>query len=266
MPKPPTETKSFSSLVQIISHLRGPEGCPWDKEQTHETLTKYALEEAHEFADAVENKGDAEICEELGDVLLQVVLNAQVAKDRGAFDINDVIKSISKKMIQRHPHVFADEMFENSEQVRENWDKQKDKAKGKTERSNPFESIPVSLPALQRSQKIGHKSIRYNFDWENVQDVVDKVDEELTEVKEAIASKDQAHINMEVGDLLFAVAQLARHLDVDAEQALRAGNKKFENRFAAMSELLVAHGKDIKKMNVNELEVFWAKAKQREKK
>lgn len=264
MPNPPSDTKSFSSLVQIIAALRGPDGCPWDKEQTHESLTKYALEEAHEFADAVENKGDAEICEELGDVLLQVVLNAQVAKDRGAFDINDVIKSISDKMVERHPHVFADEKFENSEQVRENWDKIKNK--NKKEDPNPFASIPVSMPALQRSQKIGHKSIRYNFDWEKVQDVVDKVDEELAEVKEAIALKDQAHINMEVGDLLFATTQLARHLDLDAEQSLRKANQKFEKRFAAMSELLVADGKDIKNMNVNELEVYWAQAKLKEKK
>ena len=264
MPKPPSDTESFQSLVEIIAALRGPDGCPWDKEQTHESLTQYAMEEAHEFADAVENKGDEDICEELGDMLLQVVLNAQVAKDRNAFEIKDVIKSISEKMIERHPHVFADEKFENSEAVRENWDKIKNK--GKTESSNPFASIPNTLPALQRSQKIGHKSIRYNFDWDKVEDVVAKVDEELAEVKEAIASKNQDHIRMELGDLLFAVTQLSRHLEVDAEQSLRQANKKFENRFAAMSELLVADSMDIKKMTVDELEVYWAKAKQQEKK
>ena len=264
MPKPPSDTQSFQSLVEIIAALRGPDGCPWDKEQTHKTLTQYAMEEAHEFADAVENKGDEDICEELGDMLLQVVLNAQVAKDRNAFEIKDVIKSISEKMIERHPHVFADEKFENSEAVRENWDKIKNK--GKAESSNPFASIPNTLPALQRSQKIGHKSIRYNFDWEKVEDVVAKVDEELAEVKEAIASKNQDHIRMELGDLLFAVTQLSRHLEVDAEQSLRQANKKFENRFAAMSELLVADSMDIKKMTVDELEVYWAKAKQQEKK
>ena len=263
MPKPPSDTQSFQSLVEIIAALRGPDGCPWDKEQTHESLIQYAMEEAHEFADAVENKGDEDICDELGDMLLQVVLNAQVAKDRNAFEIKDVIKSISEKMIERHPHVFADEKFENSEQIRENWDRVKNKDKPQSH--NPFADIPSTMPALMRSQKIGRKSIRYNFDWENISDVIDKVDEELTEVKEAIASKNQDHIRMEIGDLLFAVTQLARHLEVDAEQSLRKANQKFEKRFSLMSELLVQEKLDIKKMTVDELEVYWAKAKKQEK-
>jgi MazG family protein len=271
MQKPPSDLRSFAALVQVVANLRGPDGCPWDKEQTHQTLTRYAIEETHELVEAIENSSPTEVCEELGDVLLQVVLHAEIARQAGQFDINDVIEGISSKMVRRHPHVFESEnddgkpKAKTSAEVLQKWDVIKSaekKANGKTQDPNdPFASIPKALPALLRSQKIGGKTVRFNFDWLSPEEVLAKLDEEVAELKEALAAGDKEHAGKEIGDVLFTVAQLARHLDLDSEQSLRGTNHKFEIRFRCMRELVTADGKRLEDLKINELEPYWQKAK-----
>jgi tetrapyrrole methylase family protein/MazG family protein len=255
----PKNTSEFKSLVEVVEILRSPEGCPWDRAQTHKTLAAFAIEEAHEFAQAVDQGDDSEICEELGDVLLQVVLNSQVAKERGAFTIQDVIKSITEKMVRRHEHVFGEVDLKTPSEVKAHWDELKKKEKKSSD--NPFENIPIALPALQRSQKIGQKTIRFKFDWENTKQVFAKVDEEISELKEAFANNDMKEIENELGDVLFTLAQLARHLELDAEQSLRKANQKFESRFAKMRGIVAREGQEFEKLSIQELEAYWQKAK-----
>jgi tetrapyrrole methylase family protein/MazG family protein len=176
MQKPPSDLRHFEALVQVVAALRGPNGCPWDKEQTHQTLTQYAIEEVHELVEAIESLTSTEVREELGDVLLQVVLHAEIARQNGQFDIHDVIENITAKMIRRHPHVFADGDAKTPEQVKKRWDeiKAEENKQKKDASADPFAKIPQSLPALQRSQKIGAKTVRFNFDWANPQQVMEK--------------------------------------------------------------------------------------------
>lgn len=259
MPTPPEKLKDFKSLVQVIADLRGPEGCPWDKEQTLETLTRYAIEEAHEYAHAVHSETPDEIKDELGDVLLQVVLNSQIAKESGWFDVHDVIENLNQKMIRRHPHVFSKTEVSGIDEVWKNWDeiKQQEKKDKNTITNHPFDQIPDSLPSTLRAHKLGSKSKKYNFDWQTPDQVLDKVDEELTELKQAIKNKDQKNILEEIGDLMFSICQLARHLDTDAESCLAKANTKFETRFLKMWE----HNSELKKLKPEELEELWKKAK-----
>lgn len=252
-------TAAFKTLVEIITALRGPNGCPWDKEQTHRSLTQYAIEEAHELADAVENKGDKEVCEELGDLLLQVVLHSEIARQNGTFDLQNVIDVIAKKMVHRHPHVFSDTKVKDSEEVRSRWDALK--AKENPGSSSPFQNLPVSLPALQRSQKIGAKTIRFQFDWNSPQEVFVKLEEEIAELKEAMEKKSKDEQEKELGDVLFTVAQLGRHLEMDSEQSLRRANTKFETRFLRMRELVEKDGGTLGEIKVGALEKYWQKAK-----
>ena len=258
MQKPPMNTHEFQSLVEVVTALRGPDGCPWDKEQTHKTLTQYAIEEVHELAESIDKEDLPGTIEELGDVLLQVVLHSEIGRQEGRFTLTDVISGITNKMIDRHPHVFGDVKVKDSAHVLNNWAKIKEKEKPK---QDPFASIPESIPALIRSQKIGAKSVRYNFDWENSSQVIEKVDEELQELKEAIATGTKNEQQEELGDLLFSIVQLARHLDFDAEQSLRMANKKFETRFGKMRALVEKDQKDFSNLSVKELENYWTQAK-----
>ena len=273
----PNDTNEFEAFVQVVKTLRGPNGCPWDKEQTHKSLTPYVLEEAHELCQAIDTEDDRDIKEELGDLLLQVVLHSQVAHDRQAFDINSVIKTIREKMIRRHPHVFdPDFKYEfpksqiSSQEVVDRWDliKQQEKSKESESSSSlksPFENIPVALSALIRSQKIGAKTIRYNFDWSQPEEVIAKIDEELEELKAAVKSRSQKEIEHEMGDLLFSIAQLARHLKLDAEQSLRLTNLRFEKRFLRMRELAHEEGLEFESLSLPELEKLWKKSKLEER-
>lgn len=275
MPKPPENLREFKSFVEVVSALRGPEGCPWDKEQTHSSLTRYAIEEAYELVEAIEKGSLEDTKEELGDVLLQVVLHSEIAKQNSSFDIDDVIESIAKKMVRRHPHVFAGGDAKTRDDVIKKWDEIKsaeknaslstNKSDANLGFSNPFESLPKSLPGLQRAQKIGAKTVRFNFDWSNVNEVLTKLDEEVSELKEAILKKSTIEQKKELGDVLFTVAQIARHLNLDAEQALREGNSKFENRFLEMKKLIDLDKKDFTQMKINEIEPYWQKAKQKER-
>lgn len=227
-------SKKFLALVDVVAKLRGPNGCPWDKEQTPQSLVKFILEEAFEVAEAIESGNKHEICDELGDYLFQVILQAQIASENQQqdqhFDVGDVISSITEKMIRRHPHVFADVQVADSAEVKKNWEiiKAQEKSQNK---HKPLFNYPKNLPALMAANKVGLKTANYGFDWHHVLDVIAKVEEELSEVKEALEEKNISHIEHEIGDLLFSVAQLARHSKLDPEHCLREANRRFQNRF-----------------------------------
>lgn len=268
--KIPKDWRQFESLVEIVAHLRGPDGCPWDKEQTHLSLAPYAIEEVFEFVEALEKKdGDPTefiIKEELGDVLFQVIFHCQLAKERKAFDIHDVLEIINQKMVRRHPHVFSDVKAETSAEVINNWEaiKKQEKEKRKKIDSNLSPStfdLPPSLPALQKSYKIGKKTEKLQFDWSNAQEVLLKVKEELAELEEAMANETTERQEEELGDLLFAVAQLARHLKIEPESAARKANHKFESRFFAMLKLAESKNLNFSSLSTEEKENLWGQIK-----
>lgn len=251
----------FQDLVQIIARLRDPQGgCPWDLEQTHQSLKPYMIEEAYEAVEAIEQEPH-KLAEELGDVLLQVLLHSQIGQDQNEFNIKDVIQYLSNKLIKRHPHVFGETKVENSKQVLENWESIK--AKDRTKDEGMLQGIPQALPALLKAQRIGTKVGRVGFDWDSEQDICAKIEEELNEFKNS--SKDeprnQAAIEEEFGDLLFTLAQLGRKMGLDCENALAQANTKFMRRFAALEKLA---GPDIKNLGREKLEALWAKVKHEE--
>lgn len=241
MPQPPKTLNNFEALLQIIKDLRGPDGCPWDKEQTHKSLAPYAIEETHEMAEAIESGDDAHMCEELGDVLFQVILHAQLASERKAFDIYDVIEGINSKIVRRHPHVFSDTKVSDSDEVMKNWDEIKKQEKKNKKPASTLFDIPKSLPALQKSHKIGEKTEKYKFDWGEPTQVIAQLKAEITELEEALNEQNspekQEHIQHEVGDILFSAAQLARHLNTEPEADLREANRRFISRFEKMISL-----------------------------
>lgn len=293
MVKPPSELRQFSSLLDIVKALRGPDGCPWDKEQTHRSLTPFAVEEAFELAEAIEADSSADlklgeefkppahrvnstelvsenfecdaIVSELGDLLLQVALHSEIGRQSGRFTIEDVLESINSKMVRRHPHVFGEQVSistpkaETSESVLANW--ARIKAAEKKSKPSPLGRFDVSpaMPALARSQKIGEKCKRLRFDWSVAEEVLAKVDEEICELKEEISAdqRDARRLEHEIGDVLFSVAQLARHLDLEAEQCLRTANRRFETRFFKMREQIAATGRDYESLSTQELEQAW---------
>ena len=260
--QPPKNLKDFQALVEVVEHLRGPQGCPWDKAQSLQSLTRFAIEEACEYAQSVETHDPKEMASELGDVLLQVVLNSQVAKEEGLFELSDVIESINEKMIRRHPHVFSDTVASTEDEVKKNWDEikaqEKDRSK-KGDATNPFD-LPQSLPALQYASKIGSKTKKLAFDWPDYKGVWEKVHEEIEELSEELPH-DKKRCQEELGDVLFSLAQLARHLDLDPEQCLRQANKNFEQRFVRMKKL-TPEGQDFESLKDEDKEALWKKAKQ----
>lgn len=261
MVKPPLDLRKFDSFVEIVEALRGPDGCPWDKEQTHRTLTPYAIEEAHELAEAIETGDGREVIGELGDLLLQVVLHAEIGRQEKRFDIHDVVEAISEKMVRRHPHVFGDVRVSGSGEVLANWSKLKAQEK-KTKKVEDRFDVPLSLPALSRSHKIGDKTQRLRFDWPNATEVMKKVDEEIAELHEEMKDQgNEAALEHEIGDVLFSVTQLARHLGLEAEQCLRTANARFEKRFFEMRKAIAASGRDYDTLSTEELEAEWQKAK-----
>lgn len=261
MPSAPKNLREFAGLLKVVEFLRGPDGCPWDKEQTHATLTRYAIEESFELAEAIDRGDQAEIRDELGDVLLQVVLHSEIARQEGRFDIYDVIQSIGEKMVRRHPHVFGDVKAKDSNEVLQNWAEIKAQEKGKTTAQPLSFDIPQGLPALLRSQKIGEKTAKVAFDWGNAKECWPKIKEEVNELEEAMLTGTPEDIEAELGDVLFSIAQLARHLNLDSEQALRKTNQRFESRFRRMQEQVLQEGKDWKTLPVDEKEKQWKKAK-----
>ena len=253
-----------SRLLAIMAKLRNPNGgCPWDLEQNFATIAPYTLEEAYEVADAITRGNMDDLREELGDLLLQVVFHSQMAKEASLFDFEAVAASINEKMIRRHPHVFADASIESAEAQTANWETIKENER-KAKSTGTLADVPVALPALLRAQKLQGRAARVGFDWPEVGGVMDKIEEEFAEVKEAIASGNRHHIAEEIGDLLFAVVNLARFTGGDAETALRAANEKFTRRFHAVEKALTAQGRNLKSASLEEMEALWQQAKQTE--
>lgn len=252
--------KLFSHLVEIVKTLRSERGCPWDREQTFESMRGNIIEEAYETVEAIEEKKPEKIKEELGDLLLQVVFLSQIAKEENKFDISDVIKTITDKLIRRHPHVFGSDSVKDSKEVLRKWAKLKREERG---RGSVLDGIPKSLPELQKAKRIQEKVSRLGFDWKRWEDVFEKVKEELEEVRETILSGNKKRIEEELGDLLFAVANLARFLDINPEDALRGANRRFIKRWKKMEEEAEKLGKDISTMDIEEMDALWEAVKKK---
>ena len=265
IPKDLGNKKDFQDLLDIIETLRNPGGCPWDREQTHESLKSALLEECYEVIDAIENEDEDALIEELGDVLLQVVFHASIGKEDGYFDIMDVIGGISNKMINRHPHVFVNEEANTSEQVLVNWDEIKKEEKGIKTLTEEMQNIAKSLPAITRAYKVQKKAKKVGFDWDDVNCAMDKVKEELNEIKEVYNCEDKSIIEGEVGDLLFACINVARFLEVDGELALDKTIKKFISRFSYIENEAIKNNKNLKDMTLEEMDKLWEEAKTSEK-
>ncbi|MDR0307372.1 MAG: nucleoside triphosphate pyrophosphohydrolase [Chitinispirillales bacterium] len=248
-------------LIGIVAKLRAPGGCPWDREQTHHSILNCLLDEAYEFFEAVDEDDSAKMKEELGDVLMQVVLHAQIASEAKMFDIEDVAKEISDKLIRRHPHVFGDLQISSSNEVIRNWEKIKSREYGKEKRKYIVDDIPDALPALFKAEKTQKRVAQVGFDWKSIKPVLDKVEEEFGEFREAVEKGDVKNAEEELGDILFALVNVARHHKISAENALRAAVKKFEKRFRFVEDKFKENGKDIAEATLEEMDVYWEESK-----
>ena len=263
-------SKSFDELVAVMARLRAPGGCPWDHEQTYASLAQYLLEESYETFDAIqeaEETGDTtNLREELGDLLLQVVFHSTIGSERDDFTIDDVVEGVTKKLILRHPHVFGDTKLARAQDVLDNWDKLKAderKASGKAEKNHEsiLDEVPVHFPALLEGLKLTKRAAKVRFDWENAGQIFDKFDEEIAELKEALGKGKTENVAEEIGDLLFVVMNLARHLDVEPETALKKTNRKFRKRFRFIEDELKRDGKSLEGASLTEMDDLWNKAK-----
>jgi len=260
VPLPPASAHySWNDLVEVMARLR--RGCPWDREQTHESLVPYLLEESYEVVDAIEARSDGNLCEELGDLLLQIVFHAQLATERGKFSIADVVDGLSNKMIRRHPHVFGDAAVASVAEVWQNWEQLKALEPSGQTRVSRLDGIPRGLGALQRGQKMQDKAARVGFDWPGFDDILTKLAEELAELEEARRDGDERAVREELGDVLFTVVNLTRALGVDAEGAMRDANDKFYKRFTFMERHAAHAGRNLGDLNIDELEELWQLAK-----
>lgn len=265
-------SKTFDELVAVMERLRAPGGCPWDNEQTYGSLARYLLEEAYETFDAIqeaEETGEtAHLREELGDLLLQVVFHSTIGKERGDFTIDDVAEEVTRKLVLRHPHVFGDAKLERAQDVLDNWDKLKANeraASGKAEKAaeSILDEVPVHFPALIEALKLTSKAAKKGFDWKEVEDIFDKLDEEVGELRDAIRNNDTDNTAEEIGDLLFVIANLARRLGVEPETALKQTNRKFRQRFGFVERELNAAGKALDDASLEEMDELWNQAKAR---
>ncbi len=263
-------SKSFDELIAVMSRLRAPGGCPWDAEQTYGSLSQYLLEEAYETFDAIhgaEASGDTEhLSEELGDLLLQVVFHATIGAERGDFSIDDVANGVTQKLILRHPHVFGDANFARAKDVLDNWDELKAnerKASGKTEKmlESILDEVPVHFPALLEGLKLTKKAAKVGFDWASADQIFAKLEEEADELKLAIEKGDNENMTEEIGDLLFVVLNLARHLDVEPESALKRTNIKFRSRFKYIEKELERSGKTLNEASLEVMDILWSQSK-----
>ncbi len=257
-------TRPIDRILTIMAALRAPEtGCPWDLQQDFESIAPYTLEEAYEVVDAIERGDMADLQDELGDLLLQVVFHAQMAEEAGLFTFDDVAAGISDKMTRRHPHVFADQTDTTAEAVAQSWDDIKAAEKEASE--SLLDDVPIPLPALSRAVKLQKRAARIGFDWTEPAPIFDKLDEELRELRDAMQHGDPDAIEDEYGDVLFVIANLARHLDIDPEKALRRGNAKFTRRFQSVERQARAENDNLSAFSLDALEVFWQRAKAEEK-
>ncbi len=253
---------NFERLVEIMKKLRAPGGCPWDREQDHQSLKPYLVEETYEVIDSIEDNDMVQLREELGDLLLHVVFHAQIADENGDFNIDDVAASISEKLINRHPHIFKQKKDLTPDEVTRNWEKIKLVEK-KDSGESALSGVPRTAPALLKAFRLQQKAARFGFDWEKWQDVLAKSEEEIAELKKAIESAESNNIEEEIGDLLFSVVNLARFFSIDPETALNRMNKKFIERFQYVEKKLAENGKSLKDSNLEEMDSFWNEAKQK---
>lgn len=257
----------MKKLLQIMEALRDPStGCPWDTKQTFKTIVPYTLEEAYEVADAIEQGDMQELKSELGDLLFQVVFYAQMAKEQGDFDFSDVVNGVSEKLVRRHPHVFENSSLrERSDaELNDAWEKSKASERDNqavAEKASILDGVAKALPALKRAQKLQKRAAQNGFDWPSVEPVFDKIEEEIKELREAMQQEDEASVFEETGDLLFSCVNLARHLEVDAEESLRGCNAKFEQRFGFIEKSLNKSNREMSEVSLDELEALWQEAK-----
>ncbi|HHU62231.1 MAG: nucleoside triphosphate pyrophosphohydrolase [Bacillota bacterium] len=251
----------WSKLVKIVEKLRSPGGCPWDREQTHKSLKRYLLEESYELLEAIDNEDTEGIKDELGDVLLQVLLHAQIKAEQNEFTVDDVITNLSAKLIRRHPHVFAHVHADTPEEVVVTWDSVKKQEKTNSARTSVLDGVPSVFPALMKAEKIQKKASKVGFDWDETHEVLEKVYEELSELEEAIHLDDQDKLRDELGDLLFATVNLARFIKVDPELALQQGTAKFVTRFKLLESYAKEQNLDLTHMRLSELNRLWDQAK-----
>ncbi len=257
--------KEIDQLISIMKKLRAPDGCPWDREQSHESILKCLIEECYEFYDAVVSADSEKMAEELGDILLQVVFHAEMAEEAGRFTFDDVARLISEKLKRRHPHVFGGVEVSDSNDVIRNWDKIKIVEKGNESRISVLDGIPRALPAIQAAYMVQKKAAKVGFDWKKWEPVMGKVREELGELESEIQKEklEKGRLKDEVGDLLFSVVNLARHLGVDPEEALTGTNKKFEQRFRGMEKAVKNDGRELTALSLDEMDVYWEREKNR---
>ena len=254
-------TGNLNRLIEIVAKLRAPGGCPWDREQTHKSILNCMLDEAYEFFEAVDENDSAKMREELGDVLMQVIFHAQIADESKKFNIDDVAKDIGDKLIRRHPHVFSDVRVLSSDEVVRNWEQIKKSEYSEERRKYVVDDIPDALPALFRAEKMQKRAAQVGFDWKDITPVLDKVEEEFGEFREALEKGDSANAQEEIGDLLFALVNVARHHKISAETALRDAANKFARRFRFVEDKFKEAGVDIRKATLEEMDVYWNQSK-----
>ncbi|MEK9627623.1 MAG: nucleoside triphosphate pyrophosphohydrolase [Nitrospinota bacterium] len=251
----------FKKLIEIVDTLMGENGCPWDKVQTRDSLKPYLVEETYETLEALDGNDPEQIKEELGDLLYQILFHAKISENKKEFNITDVINSISEKMVHRHPHVFKEKNLETPDEVVTQWEEIKSREKGKKDRESVLDGIPSHLPSLLRSQKLQKKAAKHGFDWDKIDSVFEKLDEEIAEFKEAILSGKEKDITEELGDILFVLVNIAKFKKIDAEEALRTTNNKFIKRFQHIETEVAKRGKTLKETPLKELEQYWQDAK-----
>jgi tetrapyrrole methylase family protein/MazG family protein len=260
----------FHKLVELMALLRSPEGCPWDKEQTRETLKPMLVEEAYEVLEALDGEAPQELCDELGDLLFQIVFHGRLAEEKKEFDVYDVCRSVYEKMVRRHPHVFGEASFENSKELLSQWEeiKAQEAAEkgGSTERRSALSATPGRLPAVYTAYQVSAKAARVGFDWPTLEEIREKFLEEFQELQEAIQENDSLKVKEEVGDLLFVVLNIARYLQVDPETALSQTNRKFIDRFQAMERTFAEAGRPLRTVRLEEMESQWQRQKEAERK
>ena len=257
-------SKNFDRLVEIMERLRGKEGCPWDRKQTRDSLKPFLIEEAYEVLEAIEEKDADKLKEELGDLLYQILFHAQISKEDGEFDIEDILTTSSEKMVRRHPHVFGDKKADSAEEVLKQWEAIKKEEKGE-ERRSILEGVPSHLPALLRAHQLQARAARVGFDWEHVDQVFSKVKEEMTEFEDAFRAKDRENMESELGDLLFALVNIGRFIEVNPEDALRKSISRFISRFRYIEEEIARQGREWSEVSLEEMEELWQEAKVLEK-
>ena len=254
--------QEFNRLIEIIKALRAPNGCPWDKKQTMYSLKNDMMEEMAELLDALDNKDIENIKEELGDIMLHIVFHSVIAEEDKLFNIEDVLKNINEKLIRRHPHVFSDVVVKDAEEVTVNWDKIKEEEnKNKPKLDSILDKVPRNLPSIMQAEKLQKKVAKVGFDWTNINDVFDKLHEELDELKEAYREKDINHISEELGDVYFVLTRLSSHLKVDPDESIRFANNKFRKRFAFVEKEIKNNNMTLEEATIDNMEEAWQKAK-----